>query len=115
MGQKRNRKKAPYTLPVRKLDQLVEEATVDAYGESEQASGFLTMLEDNLDLPFETEVLGVPVTVVRLDIDDRDQVVAICQRGRQWQTIHLSQLPLPSPRPRGAEWIEAYCYWRRGG
>ena len=42
-----------------RLDQLVAEATVDAYGDSEQRVGFLTMLEDNLALPFETEVLGV--------------------------------------------------------
>lgn len=104
-----------FTIPVRELERLAEEATIDAYGESEQATGFLTMIEENVELPFETEVLGVPVTVVRFDVDDRDQVVAICQRGRQRQSIHLAQLPLPSPRPSGAEWIEAYRYWRQEG
>jgi hypothetical protein len=47
-----------------RLDQLVEEATVDCYNESEQATGFYTMIEDNLQLPFETEVLGMPVSVI---------------------------------------------------
>ena len=42
-----------------RLDELIEEATVDAYGDSEQRGGFLTMLEENLALPFKTEVLGV--------------------------------------------------------
>lgn len=33
-------------LTAAKLDTLIEEATVDAYGESEQVTGFYTMLED---------------------------------------------------------------------
>ena len=41
-----------------KLDALIEEATVDAHDESEQTSGFYTMLEDHLAIPF-TEGLGV--------------------------------------------------------
>ena len=45
------------------LDALVEEATVDAYGDDEQLDGFAVMIEDNLEVPFETTVLGVTVTV----------------------------------------------------
>ena len=40
------------------LDALVEEATVDAYGDEEQLGGFAVMIEDNLEVPFETTVLG---------------------------------------------------------
>ena len=108
-------RKTGFRLGRRVLEKLVEEATVDAYNESEQATGFFTMLEDNLELPFETSVLGVSVKVVRLDIDDRDHIAAVCARGNERQTIPLLDLPLPSPRPRGAEWIEAYRYWARGG
>jgi len=43
----------------RQLDELVEEATVDCYNEEEQASGFFTMIEENLALPFATRILGV--------------------------------------------------------
>ena len=46
------------------LDALVEEATVDAYGEDEQLGGFAVMIEDNLEVPFETTVLGVTVQEV---------------------------------------------------
>ncbi len=42
-----------------KLDEMIEEATVDAYGESEQIVGFLTMLEEHLQLPFKTDLLGM--------------------------------------------------------
>lgn len=98
-----------------RLDQLVAEATVDAYGESEQRVGFLTMLEDNLALPFETEVLGVSVTVERIDLTDAEEIVAVCRRSGKRQAIPVLGLPLPLPRPAGAEWIEAYRRWARGG
>ena len=45
------------------LDALVEQATVDAYNDEEQLGGFAVMIEDNLEMPFETTVLGVMVTV----------------------------------------------------
>jgi hypothetical protein len=64
------------------LDEMIEEAIVDAYGESEQTVGFYTMLEDNLAMPFKTEVLGVEVTVERIDLTDNEQIVAVCSRGK---------------------------------
>ena len=45
-----------------RLAAMIEEATVDAYGDSEQTTGWYTMLEEHLALPFETTVLGVVVT-----------------------------------------------------
>ena len=96
------------------LDRLIEEATVDAYGESEQRVGFCTMLEERLGLPFETEVLGVSVTVERIDMTDDEQIVAVCRRGRSQQSIPILDIPLLKPLPKGAEWIEAYRCWARG-
>ena len=51
-------------LSPRHLDKLIEEATVDCYNEEEQATGFFTMIEENLALPFATRVLGVEASVV---------------------------------------------------
>ncbi len=96
------------------LKRLVEEAIVDAYNESEQRCGLFTVIEDRLALPFETEMLGVRVTVERIDLTEADEVVAICRRGRTKQRIAVLDVPLPSPPPDGAEWIEAYRYWARG-
>jgi hypothetical protein len=93
------------------LDKLIEEATTDAYNESEQAGGFFAMIEENLALPFVTQVLGQDVTVTKVDITKRDQIVAICLRGKARQAIPILDLPLPAPRPEGAEWIDAYRRW----
>jgi hypothetical protein len=101
-------------LSAARLDEMIEEATVDAYGESEQTVGFFTLLEDNLKLPFKTEVLGMEVTVENLDMTDDEQIVAVCMRGKSRQRIPVLDLPLPEPLPEGAEWIEAYRRWLRG-
>ena len=117
MGAKRKREDAGGQQPrlsKARLDELVEEALVDAYGESEQVTGFYTMMENDLRLPFETEILGMIVVVEGIDITDDDQLVAVCRKGKTKQRISLSELPLPSPPPKGAEWIAAYRYWRTG-
>ena len=104
----------PKALSKAELAELIEQATVDAYDESEQATGFYTMLEEHLAMPFETEVLGVSVTVERLDLTDDEQIVAVCARGKSRQRLPVLDLPLPRPLPDGAEWIEAYRLWRCG-
>ena len=107
------RKKSAWPPNRRQLDELIEEALVDAYGESEQRTAFFTVLEERLAVPFETEILGVFVTVQRIDLTVDDQIVAICRRGKTRQRIPILELPLPVPRPDGAEWIEAYRRWAR--
>lgn len=95
------------------LERLVDEAIVDCYNESEQATGLYTMIEDNLHLPFETEVLGIRVTVTGVDITEDDQIVAIRKRGGFTQKVPILELTLPTPRPVGFEWIDAYHHWAR--
>ena len=77
-------------LSEKELDALIEEATVDAYGDDEQLGGFAVMIEENLEMPFETAV-----------------------RGGQHQAIAVLDLPLPEPPPEGAQWIAAYRHWAR--
>ena len=95
------------------LDALVEEATVDSNGEDEQVMGLYTMIADNLATPFQTTVLGLEVAVEDIDLTDRNTIVAHCSRGTFRQAIDLLHLPLPTPPPDGAEWIEAYRHWSR--
>jgi hypothetical protein len=93
---------------------MIEEAIVDAYTESEQAGSFQVMIERELELSFETTVLGVTVSVKRVDITESNDGVAVCYRGRDRQAIPILELPLPEPPPTGWEWIEAYRRWARG-
>ncbi len=96
------------------LDALIAEATVDCYNESECLTGFYTMLEEHLAVPFQTVVLGVDVTVTGVDLTEDDQIAAVCARGQAKQRIPILDLPLPTPSPEGAEWIDAYRHWVKG-
>lgn len=98
----------------RRLAALVEEATVDCYNESEAVCGFYTKIEDHLEVPFVTVVLGVEVEVTRVELTRREEIVAVCVRDKQRQQIPICDLPLPSPPPSGVEWIEAYRHWAAG-
>lgn len=69
------------------------------------------MMDEHLAFPFTTRVLGQEVTVAKVDITSRDQIVAVCSHGKETQAIPILNLPMPSPLPAGAEWIEAYRRW----
>lgn len=101
------------TIGAAKLDELIEQATVDCYNDSEQVTGLFTMIDEYLALPFQTTVLGVPVTVARVDVTTTDQIVAIYTREGHRQTVPILDLPLPNPVPDGWEWVEAYRRWVR--
>jgi len=95
-----------------RLDALVAKATMDTYNENEQVVGLLTLIDEHLAMPFETELLGVDVTVKQVDLTEGDEIVAICRRGSKTLKVLILDLPLPFPPPAGAEWIAAYRYWR---
>jgi hypothetical protein len=97
----------------RRLEALIEEATMDAYGESEQATAFLTVLEEHLALPFAATVLGEVVVVEKIDLSGADELIAMCRRRGKRQKVRLVDLELPVPRPKGAEWVAAYHRWSR--
>ena len=83
------------------LDKLIEEATTDAYNESEQAGGFFAMIEENLALPFVTQVLGQEMTSAKIDVTKRDKIVAIAYVARRLKQFQSSICPCPSRGQRG--------------
>jgi hypothetical protein len=110
---KRRPKKMAIPSKAAHLDILIAEATVDCYNESEEITGIFTMMDENLAVPFMTTILGVEVTVEKIDLNQADEIVAVCRRGRDRQRVPILDLPLPEPRPKGAEWIDAYRRWGR--
>ena len=96
------------------LEAMAQAATIDCYNESEEITGWFTMIEENLATPFETRLLGAVVTVERIELNEAAQIVAVCSRGRDRQTLPILDLPLPRLRPAGSEWIEAYRRWLGG-
>ena len=57
------------------------------------------------------QVLGVEVTVLKVDWRPGSGIVAICKRGKERQAIGILDLPLSDPPPAGAEWLDAFRHW----
>ena len=93
------------------LDALVGQAIVDAYDEYEQLASFHVVIGEHLAVPFRTAVLGVEVTVTKIDLLSGTGIAAICSRGKHRQAIGILDLPLPILPPDGADWIDAYRRW----
>lgn len=57
-------------------------------------TGFYTKVDDNLGVPSKTVMLGVEVTVERVDMADDDQIVAVCARGKSRQRVPILDVSL---------------------
>lgn len=62
------------------LEALIEEATMDAYGEDEQRFGFLVMMQDNIPVPFPATLGDIEVQVVGFD-GTQSRLLACCERN----------------------------------
>ncbi len=82
-----------------RLERMISETIVDCYNDSEQAMGFFNMIEEKLLLPFTTTVLGIQVTVEKIDLNEAGEIVAVCARGpeRQRIPIYRRQTRLSTP------------------
>jgi hypothetical protein len=89
---------------------MIAESTVDCYGEEEQRTGLATMIEDNLETPFTTMVLGLAVTV-RGVIHTSGGLVADCVHGQPGQAIHVLDRLLPEPAPRAPSASRPTRHW----
>ena len=96
-----------------RLQALIEEATVDCYGEDEELIGLWTMIEDQVVCPFRAKVVGEEVEVTSFEWPGGGKVFyAVCERKGKKHRVDLSSLEWMKPYPEGFEWIEAYLAWR---
>jgi hypothetical protein len=83
------------------LDRLIEEITVDAYGDDEQLWAFRQAFEDDVALPADGFVIGEPVSVIAIDYDgnERRGLTARCRRedGSEY-VMAVSDVVLPHRR-----------------
>lgn len=97
-----------------RLNELIEEATIDCYDEDEQHSGLLTMIEDNVVFPFEATVIGERVQITGMAWpDDGYGLQFTCEKNGETYVIDAGSIEWAEPLPEGFEWIEAYFAWAR--
>ena len=95
------------------LDELIEEITVDAYGDDEQMWAFRQAFEDEVSLPADGFVIGEPVAVVEIDYDgnERRGLTAKCRRvdGSE-HLVGAADVVFPE-KSSGARYVAAYRKW----
>jgi hypothetical protein len=95
-------------VPAQSLNELVESITVDAYGTDEQSTAFLTVFEEEVDLPCPAQILGIDIEVLGFDLqgDERRGLVARCRSaGGRADVVSLADLHFESGTV--AAWLHA--------
>ncbi len=98
-----------------RLQALIAEATSDSNDESDERTGLLGMIRQEVACPFRARVQGEDVECLRFEWPKRgDGLNAVCrsQKGKS-QTVDVGSLEWVDPLPKGHEWIEAYLAWRK--
>ena len=95
------------------LDEMIDEITVDAYGDDEKFWAFRQAFEDKVDLPVDGFVIGEPVSVVEVDYDgnERRGLTATCRRedGSE-HVVSVSEVVFPQASV-AARHVAAYRKW----
>ncbi len=97
------------------LRELIEEATIDAYGDEEEHAGLLTMIDDNLELPFKAKMIGETVEVTEVVWPEYGLGLKfMCISKGKEHIVDATSLEWTEPLPEGIEWVEAYFEWLKG-
>jgi tetratricopeptide (TPR) repeat protein len=95
------------------LDKLIEDITLDTYGDDEKSSAFLQAFEDSIFVPCDGFVIGEPVLIVTFDYDgnERRGLTARCRRkdGSE-HVVAAADVELP-PDSSVARYLAAYRKW----
>ena len=98
------------------VQEAMDDAQIDCYGEYEQHTGLLTMIQNVLALPFNAQVLGDTVEIVAVEWPENDEfgLDLIVERNGQRHRIDARSVDLLPPFPKGHLYLAAYLDWRRG-
>jgi hypothetical protein len=94
------------------VDELVEQITVDAYGDEGYWS-FLQALEDHVRFPIIATLVGIDVTVISVDFDGDERIglTATVARGEHTSTISVLDLEFLASEVPVAQLAAAYRRW----
>lgn len=93
----------------KRIEKLIEEATVDAYTTQEQFVGFCVILEEEMKFPFKAKVLGEEVEILSV-FSRGNRILAKVKKDSRQHGVDI--LDLQEITERGnVERIEAYRQW----
>jgi hypothetical protein len=99
-------------LSLAELDRLIDDLTVDCYGDEERLTGFLTGAEEALVVGEIATIAGVEISVMAVDSpsDLRRGLTAVCQRNGQRFELSLADIRFAEASRLGRI-ADAYRRW----
>lgn len=96
------------------IREALEEACTDAYGEYEQHTGLLTMLQQEVEFPFPAKVMGETIEIVDMEWPEEDEfgLDLVCERNGERHRIAARNVELLDPLPTGHLYLAAYLDWK---
>lgn len=96
------------------FEKIIEDATVDCYGEYEQISGWACLLDDNIHTPCNCIIGKVPAVLEKIGTDDGGNVViARLKLNKAKVRILIQDIILENKT--AMNYINAYAYWCKNG
>jgi hypothetical protein len=92
----------------------VELALTDAYGEYEQATAWLTCIEEMFGRLDRVNLMGEEVALQGFDLENDLVVVAICRKGKRRARVALESVEFPDIGPIETRWLNAWKQFSRG-
>ena len=95
------------------LDRLIEEITVDAYGDDEQLWAFRQVIEDEVDFPADAFIIEEPVKVIKIDYDgNQRRGLTATFRGKNGSRHVVSAADVVfAPTSVAGRYLAAYRKW----
>lgn len=89
---------------------MLEEATVDCYGEEEEFSGVLYTLENELKFPFDAVIIGKSAKILKVD-DNRSSLRSGIMMKVEFEGkkhgVALAMIEVVDKGSKNAKWVES--------
>jgi hypothetical protein len=97
-----------------RIQALIDQATTDSNDESDEHTGLLGMVREEVACPFRARLQGEDIECLRLAWPKKGYgLEAVCRTSKgKIRTTDIAELDFVDPLPRGHAWIEAYLTWR---
>lgn len=93
---------------------IIEDATVDCYGEYEQIAGWACLLDDNIHTPCNCIIGGAQAILEKIDTDDNGNVViGVIKLNKAKVRVLIQDIILENTTAMNH--INAYAYWCKNG
>lgn len=97
-----------------RIKALIAEATTDSVDESDEHTGLLGTIREEVACPFHARLRGEDVECLRFEWPKHGYGLnAVCRtRTGRTRTVDIGDIEWVQPYPAGFQWIEAYLAWR---